>query len=240
MIRFALLFLLSFLLFTSCHYTTDKRIKGNGNVTTQTRNVGSFTGVNTMGSIDVVLIPGSASSLQIKADQNLLEYIEVENDNGTLQVSTKDGYDLNPSSKIKVYATAPYFNEANVSGSGSIQSDGRISGSNTLHTKVSGSGTIVLDVDAPKVDANIMGSGSISLKGMTQEFAAGISGSGEVHSFELLSEHTDIEIAGSGDAEVFASKTLDASIAGSGDIKYKGNPAVKQSMAGAGSIHKVD
>ena len=66
-----------------------------------------------------------------------------------------------------------------------------------------------------------------------------INGSGEVHSFNLLSEATEVEINGSGNAEVFASKQLNVSISGSGDVQYKGSPVVNQSISGVGHIRKV-
>jgi hypothetical protein len=46
-----------------------------------------------------------------------------------------------------------------------------------------------------------------------------------------------VSIAGSGDANVTANKTLSVSIAGSGDVVYGGSGAlVKNSIVGSGSV----
>lgn len=217
-----------------------KRVNGDGVKSSQDRQVGSFTGVAASGNIDIIVTSGAANDLKIEADQNLLEYIETSNEDGVVEVHTKKGFNLHPKSGIKVYATAPSFSHIDVSGSGTIKSNGKIVSTNSLHTSVSGSGDITLDIDAPKIETNISGSGSASLKGSTKDFSAQVSGSGDIRCFDLLSEHTLVGIAGSGDVEVYASKTLDVDIAGAGDVRYKGNPTVKQSTAGSGSVKKID
>ena len=217
-----------------------KRIDGDGVSSSQERQVGSFTGVTASGSIDIIVSNGATNALKIEADQNLLQYIETENRNGVVEVSTRDGYNLHPKSGIKIYATAPSFTKIGVSGSGNIKSNGKVMSTGTLRTSVSGSGDIVLDIDAPKVDTDISGSGSATMKGNTKDFSAQVSGSGDIRCFDLLSENTSVDIAGSGNVEVYASKTLDVDIAGAGDVRYKGNPIVKQSTAGSGSVKKVD
>jgi len=227
-------------LISSCHYVMGKRIHGNGVSGTQERSVGDFSSINAMGSMDVIVSQGASPSIRIEADQNLLEYIETKNNGGTIEIYTREGYNLDPKTNIKVYATAPNFNNIDVSGSGKIKSTGKISSTSHLRTHVSGSGDILLEADAPRIETQISGSGSSTIKGTTKDFSARISGSGDVHCYDLLSENTEIDIAGSGNAEVYASKTLDVDIAGSGDVRYKGNPSVKQNTAGSGGVKKVD
>ena len=236
----ALLLLAFTVLFSSCHYIRGKRINGNGVSSTQERSLGDFHSIKAMGGMDVTVSQAPSSSLKIEADGNLLEYIETRNYNGTIEIFTRDGFDLDPKSGIKVFAAAPSFHDLEISGSGKIKSTGKISSTSELNAEVSGSGDILLEADAPRIRTKISGSGSSTLKGTTKDFSARISGSGEVHCFDLLSENTEIDIAGSGDAEVYASKALDVDIAGAGDVRYKGNPSVKQHIAGSGGVRKVD
>ena len=48
-------------LFSSCRLFGYKHIEGNGNIITQTRNVGKATKVKLAGSFDVELTPGSSN-----------------------------------------------------------------------------------------------------------------------------------------------------------------------------------
>ena len=225
---------------SSCHFMNGKRVNGNGVSASQDRSLGGFHSVSAMGSMDVIVSQAATSSIKIEADQNLLEFIETRNNGGTIEIYTKEGYNLDPKSGIKVYAAAPSFNKIEVSGSGKINSTGKITGTSALNTVISGSGDINIEADAPKISTHISGSGSSKIKGNTKDFSAHISGSGDVHCFDLLSENTEIDIAGGGNAEVYASKTLDIDIAGSGDVRYRGNPSVKQNISGSGVIKKAD
>ena len=138
---FSFLLVVLTLSFTSCNYVTGKRVEGDGVSSSQDRQVGSFSGVTASGSIDIVVTNGATNSLKIEADQNLLQYIETENRNGVVEVSTKDGYNLRPKSSIKVYATAPSFSTLGVSGSGTIKSNGKIVGGSNQENAAFPSGT---------------------------------------------------------------------------------------------------
>lgn len=235
-----LLLILATFSFSSCRFIGSERVRGNGVSVTQERQVGDFTGVSASGSMDVIVNKGPQSTLRIEADENLLQFIETHNDNGTVEVYTREGFNLDPRSGIKIYATAPSFRRIDVSGSGKIKSNGKITSTDELHTEVSGSGDILLDVDAPRIEAEIAGSGTLTMKGNTRDFSAQVSGSGDVRCFDLMSENTEVDVAGSGNVEVFASKKLDIEVAGAGDVRYKGNPAVSQNIAGSGNVKKAD
>lgn len=237
----ALLFLLLFFTsLTSCRYVTGKRVRGNGQLGTVVRPVGNFTGVHAKGGIDVVVSNGPSSTLKIEADQNLIDYIEVHNNNGIVEVYTKDGYNLRPQAGIRVLAMAPQFSSIQISGSGNISSPNKILGSNKLHVEIRGSGDINLNVDAPSVETEISGSGSATMHGNTQHFVADINGSGDVRAMNLMSEQTTVDISGSGNADVFASKVLNVEIKGAGNVAYKGPATVNQRIVGSGSVQKVN
>lgn len=236
-IALASLFLL--FLLSSCSYMGGKRVTGDGELSTQDRNVGDLRGVEVTGSMQVIVAQGPTATVRIEADRNLHSYIVTELDGDVLKVHPKRGYNLRPRAHIKIYVTAPQYHTLAITGSGKIQSSSRITGGEKLKVEITGSGNIVADVDAPTVNTEITGSGSITLNGNTRTLGSEINGSGEVHSFNLLSEATEVEINGSGNAEVFASKQLNIDISGSGDVQYKGSPVVNQSIAGSGKIRQV-
>lgn len=233
-IYIALLFLMS-----GCRYFGGQRIYGNGNVVTQERSIDGIKGVRVRGSLDVYLSQGPTTSVKLEGDQNLLDYLEVVKSGDIVEVSTREGFNLRPTKDLKIYVTAPVLNEFYINGSGDIKSQTKITDSSSIISKISGSGDIAMDVNAPSVEASISGSGDIALKGNTRNFKASISGAGDIKCFDLLSETTSVDIAGSGDAQVFASRQLNADIKGAGDVQYRGGPTVNQSIHGSGSVTKV-
>ncbi len=237
-ILFGFLFLVSI---SSCLNIGGKRIKGNGNVVTEERAVGSFEKVEVQGAIDVHLEQGELKPVRVETDENLQSYITVEREGDKLVVKTKSGYNLRPTSKSKIYLTSPSYRKLDVSGACNIISDSKLELQNPLDLRVSGAGDIRVEVSGPQVSARVSGSGDIDMKGETKSFDLSISGAGDAKCYELLSENTKVDISGAGSAQVFASVMLDAEVSGAGSIKYKGNaPKINQHVSGAGSVKKAD
>ena len=239
--KYIFLFLLGTLVFFSCRYIGGKRVRGNGNLITQERSVSGFEGVESYGSFDVTLIPSDATSVKIEADDNLQQYIETYVNHNKLQIRTRDGYNLRPRNDIKITVSGPVFSTIATHGSGSITGRGLLNTNNDdVALRVAGSGNIEVELNASKVDSEIAGSGNISVKGTSKEFEGGIYGSGNIRAGNLRTEDSKVEIAGSGNVEIFASNKLDVSVMGSGEVKHRGNAQVNTKISGSGSVVKID
>jgi len=235
------LFIIAVLLFAlgSCRYMRGKRVHGNGNIKTEEHSVSSFKNLEVSSSINVYVSQGDVKPIRIEGDENLLPYIEVEQDGDEVIIKTRDGYNLEGSDDLKVYVTAPSFHKISLSGAGNIIADNKITNPDDMEINLSGAGDIKMEVDAPKLTADISGVGSIYLKGQTKDVDMNISGAGSAHCYDLLSENTKIEISGVGSAEVYASVKLDAHVSGAGSVNYKGNATdINQQVSGVGSVNK--
>lgn len=216
----------------------NKKIKGNGKVTTITRTTSDYDGVSCAGSFDYILVAGKEGKITIEGEENLLEYIITEVKNNQLVVKTKKNINLKTSTNKTIKVTIPFKDISSVSlaGSGDLYNKDKIKASK-LTVALAGSGDVIIDVEADTVKGAISGSGDLTLKGRTESLNAAVSGSGDFHGFNLESNHTNVAVAGSGDAEVVSRKSLKARVSGSGDIEYKGNPEKEDTkVAGSGSI----
>ncbi len=230
----------SLLLFSSCRQIFAKRIRGNGNVTTQTRSAGQFNSIDVSGNIDVYVKQDSTASIKIEADENLQQYIETIDDGNVLRIKTEEGYNLRSSRQIKVYVSSATFKKFEASGACDIFSDGNISSTSDIDIGLSGSCDATLDITAPKVSADVSGACTIKLKGQTKDFNVQGSGSTDIKCFDLLAENVDLDISGAGDAEVSASVKLTGDISGAASVHYKGTAQTDIHTSGATSVKKVD
>jgi len=230
----------SLLLFSSCREIFAKRIRGNGNITTQTRSAGEFNSIDVSGNIDVYARQDSASSVKVEADENLQQYIETMNEGNVLRIKTQEGYHLRSSKAIKVYVSSAAFKQFEASGACDVYSEGKITSSSDIDFQLSGSCDATMDLNAPKISVNMSGAGSIKLKGETKDFRVQGSGSTDIKSFELLAENVDLDLSGAGDAEVYASSKLTGSISGAADVRYKGNAQADIHTSGATSVKKIN
>ncbi|HLZ88670.1 MAG TPA: head GIN domain-containing protein [Puia sp.] len=240
-LRSACLVLALPLLLASCQEFMGKRVHGNGNIRTEDRPVNDFKNVEVGGAAKVMVSQGDHSSVKLEGDENLLQYMEVTQEGDKIYIREKRGFHLLPTHDLRVYVTAPVFNSIDASGACDILGQTKISNPENLEMHVSGAGDIKMEIDAPRVRAEVTGSGSIYLKGQTKDVDLDLTGAGHAHCYELLSENTKVDISGAGSAEVYASVKLDAQVSGAGDVNYKGNATtVNQHVSGAGSVHKAD
>ncbi|MCB0382156.1 MAG: DUF2807 domain-containing protein [Psychroserpens sp.] len=228
----ALLFCISF------GHAGNKNIKGNGNMTSITRSTSDYDAIACAGQFDYILVAGTEGKITLEGESNLLEYIITEVKDNKLVIRTENNINLKPSNNKPVRITIPFkdISKVSLSGSGDLWNKDVITATN-FEVALSGSGDIVLNIQASYTEGKIAGSGDLTLKGNTNKLDAKVAGSGDFHGFDLQANHTDVAVAGSGDAEVVCHESLKARVAGSGDIKYRGQPKTEDTkVAGSGSI----
>ena len=234
----SILFVAALLLATTIQ--AQKKIKGNGNVTTINRTTSNYDAVSFAGSFDYILVSGTEGKIKIEGEENLLPYIITEVKNGTLNVKTQNRINLQTSRNKTIKITVPFedINTVSLAGSGDVWNENTISVPH-FKTSITGSGDIVLDVEASSVEASVTGSGDLTLKGKTNRLEVSVTGSGDYKGFDLMANDVDVSVNGSGDAKVVCNGNLKARVSGSGDIKYAGNPKTEDiKVAGSGSIRK--
>jgi len=216
----------------------NKKVKGNGNMTTETRNTGEYDGVKCAGSMDYILVAGTEGKIKLEGESNLLEHIITEIKGNDLIIKVEKGVNLSPSWNKTIKVTIPFKDISSVSlaGSGDLWNEDKITASD-FDVSLAGSGDMILNVDATSVEGSLAGSGDITLKGNTNNLSLRLAGSGDIHAFGLQSNHTEATIAGSGDIEVVSNQSLKARVSGSGDIEYRGKPSKEDTkVSGSGSI----
>lgn len=215
-----------------------KKIKGNGNITTENRSTSDYDTVKCAGSFDYILVAGTEGQLTLEGESNLLPYVITEVKNGSLYIKTQKGKNISPSRNETIKITIPFkdLDKVSLSGSGDLWNEDRIT-EDDLEVSLSGSGDVILDIQTTNVSGKVTGSGDVTLKGSTTNLKAGVTGSGDFHGFDLKSINTDVSVTGSGDAEVVCNGDFRARVTGSGDIEYRGNPKKHDTkVSGSGSI----
>lgn len=232
--NFAILAFSLVLLFSSVSCLDEYFIDGNHSPVNENRYANNFSSVASSGEFIVNIFPGDEYSVQVTAESNLLAYIETDVVGHTLKISTRNIYNLHNHEPMMVNIVCPVLNGLRLSGSGVITTDYFVAGE--FETIVSGSGKIIADVDADRIDGNISGSGDIILTGNAGETDFNISGSGEIDAYDLEQEFCKATVSGSGNMYVNVSKMLDVTISGSGKVFYINSPSVHTRISGSGRV----
>lgn len=230
--------------------------------TKETRNVGTFTKLSFRLPGKLILKQGSTNSVVLEGDKELLSKVETEVEGGKLSIGREDkgkwrDWGWKDDNKITAYVTMTTIEYLGVGGSGDLIAEGKIS-ANDLDLKVSGSGSLQIEVDAKgNLDADVSGSGDMDVKGTCQNFDSSISGSGKVSAQVTISGNADIGISGSGkfvgngtakeikarisgSGKVLASglevSKCDVHISGSGDVEINVKDDLDANISGSGSV----
>ena len=216
----------------------QETVKGNGNFSTEIRNVNeNFEAVGSSGAFEVVINDAPQDGkIKLEGDANILGKIIVEVKGNSLVLETKKGFNLSFKKPVRITINAQNLKYLGLSGSGSIKAKGT-QNVEEFTAAISGSGDIEAKVSAHKTSTAISGSGDITLSGKTKVLKVATSGSGDVHAFDLDANDVEIGVSGSGDTEIQVSESLTGGVSGSGDIFYKGNPAqIKIASGGSGDV----
>jgi len=221
---------------SSCIISTKETIYGSGNVVTEERDIGEFTGLKVSSGIDVVIRQGNEISLELEADDNLHEAIITELVDNTLKIYTRKN--IRKARSKKVFLVYEDLNRIRISSAGDV------TGENTLQTDrldidLSSAGDLNLDVEAENISCDISSSGDARLSGSTEILVASLSSAGDLHAYELKAKKAEVSCSSAGDARIYASEEFNLRSSSAGSIYYKGAGRVTNShTSSAGSIVK--
>lgn len=215
----------------------DAIVTATGPAVTEARTASEFHGIAVSGGIELKVRQGNHPAIEVKAETNLLPYLETVTENNTLQVRWKKGSRLRVKDTPEVNVTVVELQSITSAGSGGIAVAPLKTPRLTL--SLAGSGDASIDtLQADELAITIAGAGDVKATGHTARLQVRIAGSGDVKCGALKADDVTVSISGSGDASVHAARSLSVSIAGSGDVLYSGDAQVKSTIAGSGSVRK--
>ena len=218
-------------------FSACEKVTGEGDLRTETRTTGSFSGMDSRISGNVFYVQGNEHKIELTAQQNVLNVLETSIINNKVIIKFKNDVRVRSREPITIQITAPSLSSLSASGSGNVTVLSPLT-SNTLYFSLSGSGNMVLPmVTASHLEATISGSGNISIGGGTATTSQyKISGSGGIEAERVLVKAAVATTSGSGNVKLHASENLNATLSGSGSIFYLGNPIINTSISGSGRV----
>lgn len=203
---------------SGCVINIEPPIVGSGVLAMQDRQVKEFDAISLRCVADVTVTAGSAPSLLIQTDNNIIDLISTRVDGKTLRIEGTRNYKA--SNPVKITITVPSLEEMEVTGGGNVD---------------------ISALDEKKFELRITGSGDVHVVGTAQNVKTEITGSGNAKLGDLVAQSMEIHILGSGDAEVHVEEKLDVHITGSGDVAYTGEPkSTTRHITGSGDVRKVE
>ena len=198
---------------------SSRSVKGDGQVTSQQREVKGFEQIKLTGSFVVHLNSNqSDTGVVVNTDKNIQPYVLTSASDKVLSVSTKKGYALQPTAGIQLNINTKKVNKIVINGNTTIDASGLLG-------------------DDFELDVN--GRGTAVLKGTVKAFKVDVNGASHLNAGGLKADNVQLKINGAGQATVNVSKKLGVYIRGSGQVTYFGQPPIiDQEIYGGGKLVK--
>lgn len=194
----------------------NKKIKGSGNVVTESRDISDFRGVDVSGVFQVEITAQKDFGVEIEADDNLLPLIKTEVRNGVLHLETEGR--LSCDNGLKVRISAPDINQIDASGASKVN---------------------LSDLRNSELRVDTSGASKINLSGETAQLFVEVSGASSVDAENLKAETADVNTSGASRVSTFAVNDLRAHASGASKVVYSGSPRnIEKSSSGASSIRE--
>jgi hypothetical protein len=191
-------------------------VRGSGLAKTEVRTLAPFDRIDVAGAFEVTLVNGSAHKVTIEADDNLLDAVSTDVFDNELKISSLRSFVSR--SAMKVTVEGPQLKGLNVSGNAHVIASG---------------------LRGPSFALVGSGASTARLGGAMEFLKISLVGSGKIDALELVADKVEVEVLGSGTAEVHAVKTLSLMVIGSGTVRYKGEPKVSRNAIGRGKVEQV-
>ena len=216
----------------------DDTYTGEGPIVTEELNLEDFSGIEAIGSMDVIISEGAEQKVEVTGHANIIDRLETAVSNGIWKVKLKDGSYKN--SDLTFNIVIPTLNRASIEGSGDI-SINDFTSVDDVYLGIIGSGNIQLDENdgCENLVVEIEGSGHVNAKEEFEDIESldiEIIGSGSFDGFPVEADKVAVNIVGSADCAITANVGLKVTIDGSGIVSYKGNPTIESNISGSGKI----
>ena len=223
------------LFFSSCHMDFGRGKTGNGVVAKEIRTVTEeFMEVSASEGIDVYVTQGADFSIEVEADENVIELIGTDIKNGKLRIHAIEN--IGRATK-KVNVTLPVVNGLYASSGADLETRNVIRG-NKISLDASSGADIRASLVAEEIEADASSGADIRLEGEAEMMRADASSGSGIRARDLAVRVCYANASSGADIDLNVSESLIADASSGADISYTGNPTVEKNKSYSGSVHK--
>jgi len=210
---------------------------GSGNLETEAYAFTNFTEVEISSAFDFEIKQSSSYSINVTADDNVMDYVQVSKDGQTLTIRLRRFISIGPVT-LRASVTLPQLHGLTASGA-SRGTVSNFSSNEDLDITVSGASRVTGDVTAGNVEFGISGASTIQLEGSASDIDANVSGASHFNLEAFTVNNADVNFSGASSGTVNLNGRLDANLSGASRLWYIGEPTMGDiNTSGASAISR--
>ena len=211
--------------------------KGNGIVAEESREITEeFTAVLASEGLDVFVTQASDFTIRVEADENVIDLIATDIENGRLRIHTIE--DIGRATK-KVYVSLPEINSLEGSGGADLIAQNVIK-MDKINLEATSGADLNVELVVDKVDADASSGADIRITGEAATLIADASSGSDIKARNLITKNCTANASSGSDIRVHVTESLVADASSGADISYSGDASVKKNKSSSGSVHYND
>ena len=209
-------------------------------VSTLEYSISDYSGIDASHAFRVyVTFSDSEESIEIEANDNLHEYIEVKKENNTLVIGIRRGISISRSPKLNAFIKTRNLSYFAGSGATKFQLANTVVAPGTS-IYLSGSSSFTGDVETNEIVAKLSGSSSMNISGSSEKIDAELSGASSIRDYNMNTNILKVELSGASSAFLTVDQQIDVRASGASKLQYKGSASIiHQDLSGSSSVKKV-
>ncbi|MBT8280002.1 MAG: DUF2807 domain-containing protein [Muriicola sp.] len=234
--RFAIAVLMALFL-SSCAFDMNfgQGKKGNGIVAKETREVyEDFTEVSASEGLDVFVTQADNFSIEVEADENIIELIGTDIKNGKLRIHAVEN--IGRATK-RIHVSLPEVTGLYASSGADLITQNTIR-ANKIGLDASSGADIKAAIVADEVEADTSSGADIRIEGEAELLRADASSGANISAKDFAVRVCYADASSGSDIDINVSESLIADVSSGADISYSGNPTVEKNKSYSGSVHK--
>ena len=204
---------------TSCVW--GPTITGNGNVAKEQREAGSFDKISVTRGMNVYLSQGDVEKIIVEADENLLDYIQTDIDNNTLNIKTSAN--IRRAKSKKVFVTVNDLSNIHTTAGSHLYSDGEIS-CKDLEISSSAGSNIKLQINAEDIRVSASAGSNITIEGKADDAEIKSTSGSNIKAEELETNDCDARASSGANIWIKVTNGFSGKASSGGNVFYYGNP----------------
>lgn len=223
---------------TSC---TREHITPSNLVTKETKYVQDYNQIEVSGSFEVfvTLLPGE-ESIEIEANENLHDKIEVYKRGNTLYIELENNVNIRGSQTLKAYITTSSITRYGASGASSVHVLNEVM-EDEVAVDLSGASDFDADMYVETLKVQLTGASKLNVSGEAKTLEGEFIGASDFNNFNFSSDMVDLKLTGASEVSTTANQEIEITATGASRYLYKGNAqVVYQDLTGNSEIIKIN
>jgi FlaG/FlaF family flagellin (archaellin) len=211
-------------------------------VSTEIYSMSDFSGLEVSHAFNVyVYFSDTEESVEIEANENLHQYIEVKERGNTLSIGIKDRINIrHGDATLNAYITTSNLDAIEASGACDVYLQDDLE-TDHLYVDLSGASSLTGYILTDELIADMSGASDLKIEGYADYFSLDASGSSTMTDYDFEVEEFVASLSGASDAYLTVNDELSISASGASSIYFYGKGRIKsQDLSGASGVHRME